>query len=237
MQEVARCNGSLQVVRQQGAELRSERDELKDRCDSRSVLPSHSLSAACCCSDPAFALAHCLLSLTAAVCVLHFTTFAYPASVRWAHYPPAHPSSGAPARSLATTKGHLTTCTNRNHALTQSQKRLQESAAEAERRLQQGDAGITARLEAAAEEHAKVLAAAEARHAAAAEQAQQRLAAAEAALAALEKEKAEVANEKKAAEATASKAEAARRDAELARATAEVELRTVRESKEKEIER
>ncbi|PRW58986.1 hypothetical protein C2E21_2347 [Chlorella sorokiniana] len=150
--------------------------------------------------------------------------------------------------SLATSKGHLTTCTNRNHALAQSQKKLQEEKAEAERLLQQGDAGIAARLEAAAEEaeqrlaaaadeHATALAAAEARHAAAAEQAQQRLAATEAALAAVEKEKAEVANDKKAAESAASKAEVARRDAEVARATAEAELRAVREGKEKEIER
>ena len=69
VQEVARCNGSLQVARQQGAELRSERDELKTRYVSCSVLPSRSLCAACGCSDPAFAVTRCLRLLTVAVCM------------------------------------------------------------------------------------------------------------------------------------------------------------------------
>lgn len=44
VQEVARCTGSLQVAQQQGAELRTERDELKTRCGL-----SKGMHASACC--------------------------------------------------------------------------------------------------------------------------------------------------------------------------------------------
>ena len=124
-----------------------------------------------------------------------------------------------PPCSLTAAQSQASSCQTRTHLLAEKQKQLQAALEEAQDRGDQ--AGAAARE----------------RHAAAAEEAQRRLAAVEAALESVEREKAEVVAERRQAEAGRAAAEAARQEAALQARTLEAELRIVREAKEAEVDR